>query len=187
MYLTYILSLYPSVWNCITPIGGDISFHVENKFWFTQVFFQCQNLPVESTSYKLLYFGCTQKKKQTKVTLISKNEPPHDKTNKMACAPSDNSDHPGHPPSLIWVFAVHSMGSKEPKLPSWGQRRLIRLGGCPGWSESSLGAHAILWGLSWGGSNAIEKILPGVIIYHIAKVWSKYDTKVMSWFHSLYQ
>ena len=29
-------------------------------------------------------------------------------------------------------------------------KTLIRLGGCPGWSESSLGAHAILLVLSWG-------------------------------------
>ena len=28
-------------------------------------------------------------------------EPPHDKTNKMACAPSKNSDQSGHPPNLI--------------------------------------------------------------------------------------
>ena len=33
-------------------------------------------------------------------------EPPHDKTNKMTCAPSEDSDQPGHPPSLIRVFAV---------------------------------------------------------------------------------
>ena len=31
---------------------------------------------------------------------------PCDKTNKMACAPSEDSDQPGHPPSLIRVFAV---------------------------------------------------------------------------------
>ena len=36
------------------------------------------------------------------------------------CAPSEDSDQPGHPPSLIRVFAC----------------------GCPGWSESSLGAHS---------------------------------------------
>ena len=35
----------------------------------------------------------------------------------------------------------------------WTARILIRLGGCPGWSESSLGAHAILLVLSWGGSD----------------------------------
>ena len=33
-------------------------------------------------------------------------EPPRDKTNKMACAPSEDSDQLGHPPSLIRVFAV---------------------------------------------------------------------------------
>ena len=38
------------------------------------------------------------------------NELQHDKTNKMS-VPSEDSDQPGHPPSLIRVFAVHSMGS----------------------------------------------------------------------------
>ena len=38
-------------------------------------------------------------------------EPPHDKTNKMICVPSEDSDQPGHPPSLIRVFAEHSMGT----------------------------------------------------------------------------
>ena len=33
-------------------------------------------------------------------------------------------------------------------------KALIRLGRCPGWSESLLGAHATLLVLSWGGSNA---------------------------------
>ena len=36
----------------------------------------------------------------------NKYEPPHDKTNKMACASSEDSDQPGHPPSLIRVIAV---------------------------------------------------------------------------------
>ena len=47
--------------------------------------------------------------RNTKVTGHSeanKVELPHDKTNKMACAPSEDSDQPGHPPSLIRVFAV---------------------------------------------------------------------------------
>ena len=43
--------------------------------------------------------------------LFSIFEPPHDKTNNMTCAPSKDSDQPGHPPSLIRVFAVLSMGS----------------------------------------------------------------------------
>ena len=41
----------------------------------------------------------------------------------------------------VWsVFAVHSMDSWRPSVSSCGQRRLIKLDGCPGWSESSLGA-----------------------------------------------
>ena len=40
-------------------------------------------------------------------------EPPHDKTNKMACAPSEDSDQPGYPPSLISLRCPHegSLGS----------------------------------------------------------------------------
>ena len=40
------------------------------------------------------------------LVVILKIELPHDKTSKMACAPSDDSDQPRHPPSLIRVFAV---------------------------------------------------------------------------------
>ena len=36
---------------------------------------------------------------------LIKIEPRHDKTNKMACVPSEDSDQTGHPPSLIRVFA----------------------------------------------------------------------------------
>ena len=57
-----------------------------------------------------------------------KNEPPFDKTNKVACAPSEDSDQPGHPPSLIRVFAVRMkkawVASYGPKLSSCGQRGL---------------------------------------------------------------
>ena len=50
------------------------------------------------------------------------------------CAPSEDSDQPGHLPSLIRVFAVRSVGSLGPKLSSCGQRKL-----------SSLGAHSFCW------------------------------------------
>ena len=42
----------------------------------------------------------------------------------MACAPSEDFYQPGHPLSLIRVFAVRLMGSQGPKLSSSGQRRL---------------------------------------------------------------
>ena len=35
-------------------------------------------------------------------------------------------------------------------------KTLIRLGRCPGWSESSLGVHASLLVLSWGGSYVLK-------------------------------
>ena len=37
---------------------------------------------------------------------IRKNEPAHVKTYKMACAPSEDSNQPGHPPSLISLCRV---------------------------------------------------------------------------------
>ena len=66
----------------------------------------------------------------------------------MTCAPSEDSDQPGHPPSLIRVFAVRFMDSWGPNASSCGQRRLWS-----GWSELLLGAHIILLVLSWGGLN----------------------------------
>ena len=64
-------------------------------------------------------------------------EPPH---NKMTCAPSEDSDQPGHPPSLIKDFAVRSMGSYiRTHASSCGQRRL-----CSDWAN----AHADL-SLRW--------------------------------------
>ena len=38
-------------------------------------------------------------------------EPSHDKINNVVCAPSEDPDQLGHPPSLVRVFAVRSMGS----------------------------------------------------------------------------
>ena len=77
---------------------------------------------------------------KNKKHLKTKNEPPHDKTNKMVCAPSEDSD----PPSLIRVFAVRMKKAWILSYPLSAQRRLIRLGGCPGWSESSLGAQSFV-------------------------------------------
>ena len=45
--------------------------------------------------------------------IVGLKEPEHDKTNKMTCALSEDSDQPGHAPSLIRVLAVRSMVAKE--------------------------------------------------------------------------
>ena len=64
--------------------------------------------------------------------MLRSDEPPRDKTNKMACAPSEDSDQPGHPPSLIRVFAVRMKKALVLSYPLSAQLRLIRLDGCPG-------------------------------------------------------
>ena len=76
-------------------------------------------------------------------TLRYTNQPKHDKTNTMTFAPSENSDQPGHPPSLIRLFAVRLKEFWVLSYPLSAQRRLIRLGGCTGWSESLPGTHII--------------------------------------------
>ena len=86
-------------------------------------------------------------------------ELPHNKTNKLSCAPSKDSDQHGHSPSLIRVFAVRMKKAWVLSYPLSTQWRLIRLGGCPGWSESSLGAYTILLVLTWGGSYVIMRWL----------------------------
>ena len=55
---------------------------------------------------------------------VSPYEPPHDKTNKMACAPREDSDRPGHPASLIRVFAVSMKKAWVLSYPLTAQRRL---------------------------------------------------------------
>ena len=70
----------------------------------------------------------------------------------MACAPSENSDQPGHPPSLIRVFVVRMKIAWVLSYPLNAQRRL--------WSDwadaqadlSLRWAHSHFVGLSWGGS-----------------------------------
>ena len=90
-------------------------------------------------------------------------EPPHYKTNTMACAPSEDKDQLGYPPCLIRVFAVRM---KKTWVISFPRERtaktLIRLGGCAGWSESSLDARVIMFVLSCGGSFVIfgDKMVP---------------------------
>ena len=44
-------------------------------------------------------------------------------------------------------------------------KTLIRLGGCQGWSESSLGAHAILLVLSWGGTSEVITMPETILKY----------------------
>ena len=74
-------------------------------------FLRTQNhVPRRSKAVLLLWFIVTVIVRPSSVCLRP-FEPPHDKTNKMTCAPSKDSDQPGPPPSPIRVFVVRSMGS----------------------------------------------------------------------------
>ena len=66
----------------------------------------CRNIPPVPYSYSSILSHCTKN------------------TNKMTCAPSEDSDQPRHPPSLIIVFAVRFIGSQGPSPSSGEQRRL---------------------------------------------------------------
>ena len=71
-------------------------------------------------------------------------EPAHYKTNKMACAPSKDSDQPGHLPSDQSLGCALNGQLRTQVCFMRRVKTLIRLHGCLGWSESSLGAHATL-------------------------------------------
>ena len=62
-------------------------------------------------------------------------ELPNDKTNKMTCAPSEDTDQPGHPLSLISLRCPHKEALGPHLLIMCTGTTLIRLGGCPGWSD----------------------------------------------------
>ena len=94
-----------------------------------------------------------QSQGQTEQQTNNNNEPEHDKTNKMTCAPSQDSDQPGHPPSLIRVFTVHSKGSQGPNASSCGQQRLWSDWADAQADQSLLGTQVILLVLSCTGSN----------------------------------
>ena len=82
----------------------------------------CSGQPFLCLLYRLIWVitGCTN----YFVSFVMprfKYEPPHDKTNIMTCAPSEDSDQPGYLPSLVRVFTVRSIGSQCPSVSSCGQ------------------------------------------------------------------
>ena len=85
--------------------------------------------PIKYRSFEMFWsFDWTEKHSQTMIIWAASRQ-----TNKMACAPSEDSDQPGQ-----WV-------AKDSSFLMRTAKPLIRLGGCPGWSESSLGAHSFCW------------------------------------------
>ena len=104
------------------------------------------------------------------IHVLRNYEPPHDKTNKMTVRPAKTQIsldiRPVWSESSLCVQLVakdpsflHADSEDSDQTGRMPRLILIRLGRCPGWSESSLGAHAILLVLSWGGSYIYTPLL----------------------------
>ena len=80
-------------------------------------------------------------------------EPQHDKTNKMTCAPSEDSDQPGQPPSLIRVFTVRMKKPWVLSCPMSAQRmpRLI-------WIFAGGTGHFVCFAGSYCIDNSLEEM-----------------------------
>ena len=93
---------------------------------------------------------CPDQKEQSDLGLYSLPTPvctsksTHDKTNNMTVCPAKTQISLAIRP--VWsVFTVCMKKVWVLSYPLSAQRRLIRLGGCPGWSESSLGTQSCCW------------------------------------------
>ena len=75
----------------------------------------------------------------------------HDKTNKITCAPSEDSDQPGHPPSLIRVFAIRMKKPWVLSYPLSAQRRFLPdwAGGQTDLSLRWVHTHFVGFVMSW--------------------------------------
>ena len=101
-------------------------------------------MPLCLNSYRLVIYGT--------IWAASRQNQQND------CAPSQDSDQSGHPPSLISLRCAFNGYLRTQAFIMRTAKTLISLGGCPGWSESLLGTHAILLVLSWGGSYYIKLV-----------------------------
>ena len=76
------------------------------KIYVRKLYTHCHHIPISSVSLCILFVRLNRSLLLLLLLLLLVFEPPHDKTNKTACAPSKTSNWPGHLPSLIRVFAV---------------------------------------------------------------------------------
>ena len=110
------------------------------------------------------------------------SEPHHDKTNEMACAPSEDSDQPGHPTSLIKVFACALWVAKDPSFLHADSKDSDQTGRMPRLIWIFAEHTAILLVLSSGGSfhssfqakrRCIKRIHLALVFSYMAQVGNK--------------
>ena len=83
-------------------------------------------------------------------------------------APSEDSDQPGHSAILISLRCPHEQSLGQYLPTERTAKTLIRLGGYPGWSESSQGAYTRLLVLSWSGSLSLSV---GRVWFYNSVIW----------------
>ena len=139
-------------------------------------------------------------------------EPPHDKTNKMTCALSEDSDQTGRMPRLIRVFAgctCHFVGFVMRRLKYPIHYRLVKMvmrltsgapsqcwiGGCMeiSWSQlqhcflGTTSAKSIFSQSSWIwllSSTAFSLIQRTYLVLSVDEMWTEKQTAVLSEFDS---
>ena len=137
-----------------TPYTENYSWwwHTSHRDFFMVIRNQHWNILLCNSQWALPVVANARNQQSQPSCLPSLYEPLHDKTNKMTVRPAKTQ--------ITWASAQSSLCGQwvanDPRVLQAEQRRLIRLGGCPGWSESSLGAQIILLVLSWGGSHFLE-------------------------------
>ena len=111
-----------------------------------------------------------------------KNDPPHDKTNKMTCVQQRLRS--------AWASAqsdqsLHCALNRQLRTQGFFMRTaktLIRLGRCPGWSQSLLGAQVILLVLLCGSSSTIFLIwmkngaIHSIPFSQLSQKWCLFET-----------
>ena len=107
----------------------------------------------QSTWCKVKIIGTAYVRK----VVVNYNEPPRVKTNKMACAPSEDSDQPGHSPSLIRVFTARLKKAMILSYPLSASEDSDQTGRMPRLIWVFAGRTATLLVLSRGGSNIDEE------------------------------
>ena len=91
------------------------------------------------------------------------DESPHDKTNKIACAPSEDSDQPEHPPSLIRVVTIRMKKALVLSYPLRAQWKLwsdwadVQADLSLRWAHSDFGGF-VMRRLRYNKSRCIQKI-----------------------------
>ena len=121
--------------------------------WYTFKIYSCNllELPHENTSSDCSINAMSELFTSV-VDLVNAHPPPTDKClirwqltlSKTLWAASWQNEQNGMS-SMISVFAVRIKKAWVLSYPLSAHRRLIRLGGRPGWSESSLGAQSFCW------------------------------------------